>query len=223
MSTAWLRNAESVVAGERSEERLPASASDGKLCRIKVPRAPQQISCEAPVRPFSSLPPPSFSRKKCTVLISCLIALLLLFGRLRLPLQRRAGRIGVSSSTRVQQPLAKICTLPQVRLFCMHSSLKDNEGYADPVSRAVESWYNEGLAYKYSAPGFSPATGHFTQVVWGATKALGCGSATGCKGGGALDALVVCRYSPPGNYIGEARQLHATIHSSHNYFSLPKM
>lgn len=31
----------------------------------------------------------------------------------------------------------------------------------------------------------------------------GCGLATGCTTPGTLDALVVCRYAPPGNVIGE--------------------
>ena len=31
----------------------------------------------------------------------------------------------------------------------------------------------------------------------------GCALKTGCTTPGTLDALVVCRYSPPGNVIGE--------------------
>lgn len=40
--------------------------------------------------------------------------------------------------------------------------------------------------------------GHYTQVVWSATTELGCGFASN----GGLSYLV-CRYNPPGNFIGE--------------------
>ena len=32
------------------------------------------------------------------------------------------------------------------------------------VSQAVESWYNEISGYNFNNPGYSPDTGHFTQV-----------------------------------------------------------
>jgi uncharacterized protein YkwD len=64
---------------------------------------------------------------------------------------------------------------------------------------AVGLWYEEVSEYNYSAPGFGPA-GHFTQLVWRASKFLGCGRAM-CGG----DVYWVCRYSPAGNYDGEYR------------------
>jgi hypothetical protein len=59
---------------------------------------------------------------------------------------------------------------------------------------AVNLWYGEGSQYNYSAPGFSSATGHFTQMVWKGSTQLGCAMAN-CSG----ETLWVCRYSPAGN------------------------
>lgn len=69
-------------------------------------------------------------------------------------------------------------------------------------SSATAAWYNEASVYNYAAPGFSPATGHFTQVVWKASRALGCGVTNCGARAGILPGYVVCRYAPPGNYIG---------------------
>ena len=43
------------------------------------------------------------------------------------------------------------------------------------------------------------AVGHYTQMIWKNTTGVGCALATGR----AWDVLV-CRYDPPGNYMGEA-------------------
>jgi hypothetical protein len=44
-------------------------------------------------------------------------------------------------------------------------------------------------------------TGHFTQVVWKATTAIGCGIAS-CPGMMMANSIfVVCRYSPAGNFL----------------------
>ena len=40
-------------------------------------------------------------------------------------------------------------------------------------------------------------TGHYTQMVWRETTALGCGEAICNK-----TLIVACNYDPPGNYIG---------------------
>ena len=61
----------------------------------------------------------------------------------------------------------------------------------------VDSWYNEVVDYNFNNPGFSSATGHFTQLVWKGSKNLGCGFACG------QGCVVTCNYYPAGNYLGE--------------------
>ncbi|KAF8246153.1 PR-1-like protein [Wilcoxina mikolae CBS 423.85] len=60
--------------------------------------------------------------------------------------------------------------------------------------------------YNFDAPGFSPATGHFTQMVWKDTQKLGCAEVH-CPGeiaraGAGSGRNVVCHYWPHGNKGG---------------------
>jgi hypothetical protein len=65
-------------------------------------------------------------------------------------------------------------------------------------------WINERRFYVHarfpdvSTTGNWQDVGHYTQVIWRDTVRLGCGIATG----GRRDYLV-CRYAPPGNFIGQ--------------------
>lgn len=65
---------------------------------------------------------------------------------------------------------------------------------------AVAMWYGEVDQFDFASGGFSMDTGHFTQVVWRSTTAVGCGS-NECGG----MTTWVCQYDPPGNYTGEYR------------------
>ena len=66
----------------------------------------------------------------------------------------------------------------------------------------LDGWYdNEVGLYDWNSPGFSQATGHFSQVVWANTREIGCGL---CDGGGADYAYIVaCHYNPGGNVGGQ--------------------
>ena len=99
-------------------------------------------------------------------------------------------------------------------------STRENEGEnlwagtagAYTPQEMVGAWIAEKRDYRYgkfpdvAADGDWHKVGHYTQVIWKNTTELGCGLATGSgpAGGGArgLDVLV-CRYSPAGNYVGE--------------------
>ncbi len=62
----------------------------------------------------------------------------------------------------------------------------------------AELWYREKSDYDFRRGGFSMRTGHFTQLVWKGTTAIGCGTSS-CGG---LD-IYVCNYAPAGNVQGE--------------------
>lgn len=64
----------------------------------------------------------------------------------------------------------------------------------------VKMWYDEIAHYKFPDGGFSPETGHFTQVVWRGTSQLGCGRSL-CK----TMEIWVCEYDRPGNWEGQYR------------------
>ena len=69
----------------------------------------------------------------------------------------------------------------------------------DSCRRATTAFYNEVKKYDYDNPGFTTGTGHFTQVVWVKSTELGVGKAQRQSGG----TVLVFRYSPPGNYLGQ--------------------
>lgn len=85
-----------------------------------------------------------------------------------------------------------------------HSQSDHGENLAAGTSGALDAdavvalWAREEEKYDYKRPGFSMKTGHFTQVVWKDTLAVGCGVAT-CAG---RDTWV-CNYDPPGNVEGD--------------------
>jgi uncharacterized protein YkwD len=70
-------------------------------------------------------------------------------------------------------------------------------------SEMVAMWANERQSFKYdSYPNCttdpSAVVGHYTQMVWKNTQFVGCAMASNGK-----TDFLVCRYSPPGNIVGE--------------------
>ncbi len=73
----------------------------------------------------------------------------------------------------------------------------------------VPMWIDEHVFYNYASNSCTPGQmcGHYTQMVWRNTQQLGCATQT-CAGpppwgGGGQWLFLVCRYSPPGNIIGQ--------------------
>lgn len=85
-----------------------------------------------------------------------------------------------------------------------HSPSEHGENLAAGTSGALDAdavvamWAREEEKYDYKRAMFSMKTGHFTQVVWKDTLAIGCGVAT-CGG----KDTWVCNYDPPGNVEGD--------------------
>ncbi|XP_070574621.1 GLIPR1-like protein 1 isoform X2 [Ptychodera flava] len=65
------------------------------------------------------------------------------------------------------------------------------------VESVVDSWHSEVSDYDYDSNKCSNVCGHYTQVVWATSYAVGCGIAH-CPNRNAF--LVTCNYGPAGNY-----------------------
>lgn len=65
-------------------------------------------------------------------------------------------------------------------------------------SRVVSTWASEARDYDYRSNACRGICGHYTQIVWSATRQLGCAVARG-----AGREVWVCNYNPPGNWQGE--------------------
>lgn len=63
--------------------------------------------------------------------------------------------------------------------------------------KPVDTWYEDKENYDAS----NPQPSHFTQLVWKATKNVGCGYANG-RDGTWYTTTVVCNYYPAGNVKG---------------------
>jgi hypothetical protein len=95
-----------------------------------------------------------------------------------------------------------------------HSAIADRPGEGENLwlgtagaytpEEMVQGWADEkhdfadGIFPDVSRSGHWEAVGHYSQMIWAKTTQLGCAKATA----GGWDILV-CRYSPPGNLVGE--------------------
>lgn len=77
--------------------------------------------------------------------------------------------------------------------------------YKTDFVEAINSWYSEKKDYNYNSNSCNSGKvcGHYTQLVWKNSEEVGCGIAVYEKGNFKNGVVIVCRYNPAGNYIGE--------------------
>ena len=61
------------------------------------------------------------------------------------------------------------------------------------VEKAIKNWYKE---YRYYNGNYSPASGHFSQMIWNSTIGFGIGIARD-----GTNTVIVANYRPPGNTL----------------------
>ncbi len=69
-------------------------------------------------------------------------------------------------------------------------------GTASPAD-AVGMWADEARGYDIRGNACSGVCGHYTQIVWRQTRAVGCATAAT-----PYRQVWVCNYDPPGNFVG---------------------
>jgi hypothetical protein len=87
-------------------------------------------------------------------------------------------------------------------------NLYASTGSNPPSPKAVvDSWVSEVADYNYANNSCSDVCGHYTQVVWRNSTKVGCGIKTCTSnspfGGSGTWYIVVCNYSPPGNFSNQ--------------------
>jgi uncharacterized protein YkwD len=107
--------------------------------------------------------------------------------------------------------LAKQCADYALKIAKMgnliHSNCDEGENLYMTTSQvfnpadAVNAWGSEKEFYRFGTKinnSNYKQFGHYTQMIWYKTTEVGCGAAQSKHG-----TFVVCRYNPPGNFIGE--------------------
>lgn len=109
------------------------------------------------------------------------------------------------------QAWADGCTHTHSGVPGLGENLYYSAGSVPTPATAVASWESESTSYTYAEIG-NPVNnfvdiGHYTQLVWASTNAVGCG-VTHCTSNTPFPGFpewdfIVCRYSPAGNFTGQ--------------------
>jgi uncharacterized protein YkwD len=101
--------------------------------------------------------------------------------------------------------LAQIGTLQHAKVTGQGENLSYRSDSRGPSAISAEDlvngWVNEKSQWHggpLTQSNWYP-TGHYTQMVWKTTTQIGCGTASSGN-----SVYLVCRYSPPGNMMGES-------------------
>lgn len=76
-------------------------------------------------------------------------------------------------------------------------NLYEIDGATASPAQVVGAWADEARYYDVRTDSCTSVCGHYTQIVWRATRGVGCGVASA-----AGREIWVCEYDPPGNMIG---------------------
>lgn len=130
-----------------------------------------------------------------------------------LPAVTWSDTVAASAQQWVDHLAATSCSLEHEQQHTYGENLamggSTDKSYVMSPEAAVEGWAGEADNWTYSAK-FAACSGcssdqeygHYTQLVWRKSVVIGCGSAQ-CKSGNFYFTVIGCRYSPPGNYLGE--------------------
>jgi len=92
-------------------------------------------------------------------------------------------------------------------LYMSASSDPNSSATSVLVSQAVKAWEGERKLFLQSSVNpfvFGQAYGHYTQLIWRTTRAIGCAVVSCAKlsQSFAVTHIVVCNYGPGGNIVG---------------------
>lgn len=109
------------------------------------------------------------------------------------------------SAKRWAEQMGKMCRMYHERKSGYGENLWMGIGGGDrPIAAAVGAWVKEKRYYNPKNPRW--CTGgecmHYTQVVWSASRFLGCAEVKCNRKDGKPATIRVCRYDPPGNFRG---------------------
>ena len=76
-------------------------------------------------------------------------------------------------------------------------NLYEIEGAVATPAEVVRAWAGEVRDYDYRSNGCHGVCGHYTQIVWGDTREVGCAVARAGR-----REVWACEYDPPGNWVG---------------------
>jgi pathogenesis-related protein 1 len=76
-------------------------------------------------------------------------------------------------------------------------NLFEIDGANASSAQVVNEWAGEARNYDHRSNQCRSVCGHYTQIVWGDTREVGCAVARGQR-----REVWVCNYDPPGNWVG---------------------